>query len=257
MKFSKELNSLIKEYSLTQHDKKRLQAELELTKVKLDFSIQKLKENDKLTIYLALRKYAGFNRFDREESEFRFEDLMNNVVFMDKSEFSDIFLKSLSYDLFLLSDRVNDILERTNYNDCFYYTLWKKEGATLHFRNAIVPNHPLKRAELEKRKQELISIAQDLKYNHPYLEYVYSVSWMWNLKSFQDLVPKKFVYNMKKYTDISAYRLGHWGQFYLFDGTLNHTRLELFKKRYEFPLKCMLVECSLDEFINYYIKNKK
>ena len=251
--FIQAIDSLVRKHSLTKHEHKRLLAEFELTKVKLDYSIHKMKEED-LTIYQAITKYMGYIRFDRENSSLKFKDLMNNIIFLDKSEITTDFLNSVSYDLFLLSDRVQDILEKVEYKECFHYTLRKEEGAALHFRNATMPVHPLKGRELDKRKQELAAIAKELKYDHPYIEYVFSLSWMWNVETLQKLMPSKFIEDMKEFTDITAYRLGNWGQFYRYDGTLNYERLEQFKLNYEFPLKFMLVQCSLNDFVNYYLK---
>jgi hypothetical protein len=163
-------------------------------------------------------------------------------------DITDEVFAEISQILFLHFNKTQKILRKDRPEACFKYDIWEKRGASIHFKNAAVPNNPFKDDELAKRKAELRGIAQDIKDNHPEIEFIFSVSWMWNLKIFKDLMPKEFVDSLEEHTDNEYYSDGHWGQFYRYDGTLNKERMLQFRKSWEFPLKILLGKCNVKDF---------
>ncbi|MFX0107910.1 MAG: hypothetical protein ACFE7R_06490, partial [Candidatus Hodarchaeota archaeon] len=137
---------------------------------------------------------------------------------------------------------------------CFDYDIFQDEGVLIHFSNAIVPENPFSDDEIPHRKRELKDIAYDIRDNYSHLKYVFSVSWIWSLEKFRALMPKSFNASLKEFKDNKLYSLAHWGQFYRFDGTTNQRRMDAFRKKWEFPLQNLIGECSVDDFVSFYLK---
>lgn len=239
---------LSERYSLTGVDLTRLRTEFEVTRLKAEFSLFKSK-TDNLSLLESIVKYTAFHRYTRKLDKKKKDSLIEEIKSMDEDGLSD-----LVELLFLNSDYTKDICTHQRGNKCFDYDIWENEGAAIHFDNAIVPRNPLSKKEIPHRKKELSDIAVDIRDNHPELEYVFSVSWMWNLERFRLLMPNSFSDSLKEFKDSEFYSLGHWGQFYRYDGTLNNKRVDEFRRNWKFPLKILIGECSADDFLRFYIR---
>ena len=157
-------------------------------------------------------------------------------------------------ELFLNSDYTKDICNHKQEKRCFNYDIWNDEGVSLHFTNAVIPKNPFKEEQFEQRKLELKEIAKEIKEKYPEIKFFFSVSWMWNLDVFKKLMPKEFNDSLKEFNEHDFYSLGHWGQFFRHDGTLNSKRIEEFRKNWEFPFKVLLGQCDKNKFFEMYLK---
>jgi len=247
----KEILNLVKKHKLNDIDITRLNSEAEMIDLRLAYSILKAKE-EHLSFYDSLVKYVALKRFTRKMHAEKFILLEKRLKKIKLAALNKTEISKLSLELFLISDFCKDICTHMIPKSCFGYDIWNNEGASLHFTNAVVPKNPLKEEEFENRKNELRRIAEDIKANHPEIKYVFSVSWMWNIKAFQNLMPKEFNNSIKEFTDNEFYSLGHWGQFYRYDGALNYDRIKEFKETWEFPLKILLGECDVKFFLKKY-----
>lgn len=248
---SKEVIQLRNEYKLMDLDITRLETELELTRLKIDFVIVKCKQEN-MPFYDALIKYAGLKRFTQQLSPKEFGELEKQLWGISVDDLNEDSVSELASELFYKSDYTKDICNHVKRGACFKYDIWENEGASLHFGNAVIPKNPFKGEELENRKEELRTIAKDIRENHPKIKYIFSVSWMWNYEVFQDLMPKEFNEHLKEYKENNFYSLGHWGQFYRHDGTLNKERVQEFRKTWKFPLKILLGQCDIKYFLEMY-----
>jgi len=237
---------LSEKYSLTDIDLTRLKTEFEITQLKAEFAIEKSK-TDGISLFESIEKYNAFHRYTERLDQKKKDSLIKQIKSIDSSRLSD-----LVELLFLNSDRTKGICTHQSDPMCFDYHIWESEGAFIHFFNAIVPRDPFSEREIPHRKNELRDIAIDVRDFHPELKYVFSVSWMWNLKKFQLLMPDSFNDSLKEYKDCEFYSQGHWGQFYRYDGTVNQERVEKFRKDWEFLLNPLIGECSIDDFLEFY-----
>lgn len=67
-------------------------------------------------------------------------------------------------------------------------------------------------------------------------------------------MPEEFNRNLKEFNDNDFYSLGHWGQFFRYDGSLNEKRIKEFRKTWKFPFKILLGECDKEKFFEMYLK---
>jgi len=249
------ITGLKKQYSLDETGVRRLNSEYELISLRIDFCLHKA-EDDKRSLYDLLVFYGGLERFTCQLTDDKKDFLRNDIEVYNAKVQSDSFNKNdrtkLTQILFSSSDYVKDICNGIDVRGCFNYDVWKDEGILLHFTNSVVPVNPLKDAELEKRKEELAEIAKEIKNNEYGARYFFSVSWMWNLDVFRGLVPKEFNESLKEFKESEFYSLGHWGQFFRYDGGLNEKRIKEFRKTWEFPLPILLGECAVDKFLEMY-----
>ena len=238
---------LAEKYSLTGIDLTRLKTEFEITQLKVEFAIVKSKL-DGISLLESIEKYTALHRYTRKLDQKRKDSLIKQLKSMDKDRLPD-----LVELLFLSSDYTKHICTHQRNYRCFDYDIWENEGALIHFANAIIPRDPFSETEIPHRKEELRDIAIDIRDYHPEIKYVFSVSWMWNLAKFRLLMPDSFNDSLKEFGDSEFYSLGHWGQFYRYDGTLNHERIDEFRKNWEFPQKILIGECPVDDFLRFCI----
>lgn len=242
------LEGLVKKHNLNEPDITRLKTEAEITRLRVEFAAQKSQE-EKIPFYDSLIKYAALNRFTKGVPKDQMERLEHHLK--DLKEVDDDVIENVSEELFLKSDYTKGICERHRPKSCFSYTIWDDQGANLHFTNAVIPKNPFKGEEYEKRKDELKAIARDIKENHPEVKYIFEVSWIRNLKAYQSLMPPEST--VQEWTEHEFYSMGHWGQFYRSDGTLNSERVKKFRKTWEFPVKVLLGECDIKSFFDMYL----
>jgi hypothetical protein len=237
---------LSEKYSLTDIDLTRLKTEFEITQLKVEFAIEKSK-TDGISLFESIEKYNAFHRYTEKLTQEKKDSLIKQIESMDSSRFSD-----LVELLFLNSDRTKGICTHQMDPKCFDYHIWENEGAFIHFFNAIVPRDPFSEREIPHRKNELRDIAIDVRDFHPELKYVFSVSWIWNLRKFQLLMPDSFNDSLKVFKDYEFYTQSYWGQFYRYDGTVNQERVEKFRKDWGFPLEPLIGECSVNDFMKFF-----
>jgi len=66
-------------------------------------------------------------------------------------------------------------------------------------------------------------------------------------------MPSEFGESLKEFKENEFYSLGHWGQFFRYDGGLNNKRIKEFRKTWEFPLPILLGRCDLDKLFEIYL----
>ena len=247
-----EIRNLSKKFKLHEIDTIRLNSEAEIMDLRITYSIFKATK-EHLNLYDSLVKYAALKRFTRNMSANEFLLLEKRIKKVNPFSSKRTDITKLSLELFLISDYCQDICKHKNHKSCFDYGVWKGEGVSLHFTNVVIPKNPLKEEEFEKRQNELRRIAKNIKGNHPEIKYIFSVSWMWNLKVFQDLMPEEFNKSLKEFTENRLYSMGHWGQFYRYDGTLDSNRIREFKHNWKFPLNTLVGKCDIKYFFRKYL----
>ncbi len=251
-----EIKELSEKYKLNPLDIRRLNTELELTRLKLEYSIFKAKK-ERLSLYDSLVFYAGLKRFTQRLNKKSFETLKINLKKTNIKDLNEQKINKISSELFLKSDYTKNICKHVSPEYCFNYDLWKNTNLNIHFANATIPKNPLKGKEIGKRKAELRRIALIIKRKHPYLKGIFSASWMWNLNVFKEFMPKEFNKSLKEFKENEFYSLGHWGQFYRSDGNLNQERIDQFRKNWKFPLKILFGKCETKYFLDKYLKEER
>lgn len=251
------INGLKNQFKLNEVDIRRLNSEYELIILRIDFCLHKF-QSEKKNFYDLLVFYGGVDRFTQYLSKSEKNKLKTNIEIYNQKIAENTFDKKdrleLSQILFSNSDYVKDICNKVKKDRCFNYDIWNNEGVSLHFTNAVIPINPLKDKELENRKNELKQIAEEINEQYPNIKYFFSISWMWNLDVFQNLMPKEFNNNLKEFNEHDFYSLGHWGQFFRYDGSLNEKRIKEFRKNWKFPFKILLGECDKEKFFEMYLK---
>lgn len=242
--------------NLSEIDTTRLKSEYELIILRVDFCIFKLKQENK-KFYDILKFYAGLERFTKylsNEEKNKLKKIINLFENKIQNDFSDSDKLEFCKELFINSDYVKDICNHKQEKRCFNYDIWNDEGVSLHFTNAVLPKNPFKEEQFEQRKYELKEIAKEISQYYPQIKFFFSVSWMWNLNVFQRLMPKEFNDSLEEFNEHDFYSLGHWGQFFKHDGTLNYERIKEFRNNWEFPFKVLLGKCDKDNFFEMYLK---
>jgi len=250
---NKTIKDLAKKYKLNKIEKRRLNAEFEIIKLRTEFAVFKSKK-EKRPLYKSLVKYGGIERFFQKLTKKQYQKLANKLKKLKSENLNQKDINQIALNMFNKSDYKKEIIQNYIPSKCFTYGMWKNKGVAIHFRNAVVPKNPFKGKEYEKRKQELKDIALEVKEKYPKAKYVFSISWMWNLKVFQSFMPKSFNKSLKKYEEKLFYSGAHWGQFYKYTGSLNKKRVKQFKKNWKFPFKTVLGECSIKDFYDMYLK---
>jgi hypothetical protein len=238
-----------------QTQKTLLKTEKELILLKIDLCLyKKMKENKGL--YDLLVFYGGLNRFTKELTKGQKESLRKEIQSFEtkilKGGLKNRDKEELAELLLINSDLFKQLKSKKKEKTCFNFDIWQNEGVSIHFKNNIVPQNPLKGEELENRKKELKRIANRMANRHSSIKYVFSISWMWNLRVFQELMPKEFNKSLKEFKDNEFYSLGHWGQFIRHDGTLNKERVKEFRKNWKFPIPTLIGKCKKDAFLRMY-----
>jgi hypothetical protein len=238
-----------------QTQKTLLQTEKELILLKINFCLNKKSKENK-SFYKLLVFYGGLNRFTQKSTKGQKESLKKEIQSFEKkilkSGLKNKDKEELAELLLINSDLFKQLKSKKKETKCFNFDIWQNEGVSIHFKNNIVPQNPLNGEELENRKKELKRIANKMKKQNSSIKYVFSISWMWNLRIFQELMPKEFNKSLKEFKDNEFYSLGHWGQFIRYDGTLNKERAREFRKNWKFPLPTLIGKCKKDAFLRMY-----
>jgi hypothetical protein len=243
-------------YTLIELDKTRLKSEYELIVLRVDFCLSKFQQDNK-NFYNILKYYAGLERFTKylsDDEKNKLNDTINSFENKIRTGHDESDKLDFCRELFLNSDYTKDICNHKQEKRCFNYDIWNNEGVSLHFTNAVIPKNPFKEEQFDLRKSELKEIANEIKEKYPEIKFFFSVSWMWNLNIFKKLMPKEFNDSLEEFNEHDFYSLGHWGQFFRHDGTLNYKRFEEFRKNWEFPFKVLLGKCDKNEFFEMYLK---
>jgi len=241
------ISKLAKKHKLDKIDTRRLNSELELTKLRTEYALYRMK-TDNMTLFDSLAKFSALKRYTwhLSESEFaKIEDKIKSIKRLNKDKLAEY--------LFMNFLKTKRILEHKKHRMCFDYDVYKENRAMLHFRNAVVPKHPFEGNELENRKNDMRVIAKLIKTKRPNIEYMFSISWIWHLKMFKDLMPKSFVKSLDPEPKTRFYSDGWWGQFMRYDGSLNKERIKEFKKDWKFPLMPLWGKCDIEDFFEMYV----
>lgn len=252
---NKTIKDLVKKYKLNKIEKRRLNAEFEIIKLRTEFSVFKAKQG-KLSLYKSLVKYGGIERFFQKLPKKQYQTLAKEKNLKAK-EVNQKEINKIALDIFNKSDYRKEIIKHYIPSKCFTYGIWKNKGVAIHFWNAVAPKHPFKGKEYEKREQELRNIALEVKKKYPKAKYVFSISWMWNLRVFQSFMPDSFNKSIKEFEENLFYSGAHWGQFYRYTGSLNKKRVKQFKKNWKFPIKTVLGECPIKDFYDMCLPYRK
>ncbi len=145
---------------------------------------------------------------------------------------------------------------------CFSYTLWDDHHIRLHFRNATNEPGVLQKHRVPERISELTEMFQTLKKVVPHASVVIGGSWLYNIEAYRRLFPAKYLDTA--WIGLDDYQfIALWGQFLLSDGSIRPRMAEVFLKRIEkqstpeglrfcFPYQVLRVQCSIEEFCDYY-----
>ena len=245
------IGRLEEQHELEATDVRRLHTEHELILLRIDYCRHRYRLEGR-DLYELLVYYGGLERWTAYLQEPEKESLRKDIRQYNEriiaGSFDETDRSILAQILFMHSDHVKGICDKRRPERCFGYDVWEKKGAALHFTNAVMPEHPLKGKELDHRKEELHEIALDIRTNHPSIEFIFSVSWMWHLEAFKSLMPDPFIESLQEFTEHDCYSLGHWGQFYRHDGGVNEERIRQFRETWEFPFSVLLGECPIKDF---------
>jgi len=242
------IKELSKKYKLSIVDKRRLNTEAEMVMLKVEFAAHKARKLHK-SFYDSMVHFTGLNRYTQKLTDIQKKELESQIKNMKSLNPGE--LESLARALFKKCDYTKRIYKHKKDDVCFHYSMLQDdELAVIHFANAVVPKNPFKGSELKNRKKELEQIAKDLKKKHPKTKRVFGLSWIRNLKVYNDLMPESM--KPKPYNCKGPYSGGHWGQFYRHDGSINEARVEQFKKTWMMPLKPKIGICPLKDFIDMY-----
>jgi len=146
----------------------------------------------------------------------------------------------------------------------FYYHIHKHEGDTLayiHFANRIRHEaSPLSRDKISVRTEEIKDMISHIREQHPEIQEVMSISWVYNLNAMQRLFPAQFTATAKEMVWRGHFaRMNLWGQFLRHDGSVNDKRVASFLNEVSsarkledlttaFPFKPLFARCALEEF---------
>jgi len=241
------IERLREKYLLSELDETLLKTEADVVLLRVEFAKVKSKELS-IPFYDSLIKYAGLGRLVRDKTKLKY---LKNKLNSKKNNTSNSSLENITEYIFLRSYRTEQIISHKYRGNCFWYDIWNNEGVNLHFKNALIPKNPFKGKNLERLKSELKKIAKDIKKNHPEVKYIFGVSWIRGIKTYRDLMPKETKYTEWKKQDV--YSMGHFGQFYRADGTLNKERYDKFRKTWKFEIKTYLGECKIEDFFKMYL----
>ena len=94
---------------------------------------------------------------------------------------------------------------------CFQHEYNEQEKTVyMHFGNREKKDSPF--ANIEKRKQELKTMFEYIKKNHPEAEYVRGDSWLYNVDDYKKIFPSEYSANLEP-SKMPYLALSTWGQF--------------------------------------------
>ncbi|MBU3940729.1 MAG: hypothetical protein KKH88_02255, partial [Nanoarchaeota archaeon] len=214
---NKFIPDLDKKYKLNKIEKRRLNSELKLLKLKLEFSIH-IAKKEKLSFHNAVIKCVGVRELAEKKIKKEYKPIINYLKQIKLKEVNKARINKIALELLITSPLVKNIRKHKKETKCFRYEVYKNKSMMIHFKNAVVPKNPLKGKELENRKEELRKIAKELKKKHPDVKKLWGSSWIRNIKIYSDLLPKECKKNSKPEKKIKFYHGGYWGQFYKYNG---------------------------------------
>jgi len=130
-----------------------------------------------------------------------------------------------AYELYLKNN--NSTEAGKQYFGCFRYDFISQvendyEVIKIHFKNRDNSSEgPLSKSRQKARHDDLKRMFEHISENYPKAKIVKGGSWLYNLKSYQRLFPKKFTSNMKVEAIPFPRTSGIWGQFLNSDGLVN------------------------------------
>lgn len=140
----------------------------------------------------------------------------NNPVWREFISRGDRNIAERAYDLYLHVERVRDSSPenkkpRRMKFGCFQHDYNEQEKTVyIHFGNREEKDSPF--ANIEKRKQELKTMFEYIKNNHPEAEYVRGDSWLYNLEKYRKIFPSEYSANPEP-SNKPYLALSTWGQF--------------------------------------------
>lgn len=140
----------------------------------------------------------------------------NNPVWQEFISQGDQNIAERAYDLYLQVERAresspeNKKPRRMKFG-CFQHDYNEQEKTIyIHFGNREEKDSPF--ANIEKRKQELKTMFEYIKNNHPEAEYVRGDSWLYNLEKYRKIFPPEYSANLEL-SKTPYLALATWGQF--------------------------------------------
>lgn len=140
----------------------------------------------------------------------------------------------------------DSLAQCSGYFGCFRYEQGSGDGSiNLHFQNQEEPLSPL--ADLDKRREDLRRIVQDVEARRLPVGRVRFDTWMNNLRPVLALFPESFARALVPAEEFPK-GYGWWGQFVTRNGGLHARRAELLMTQGRFEFARLAGQCSWDEF---------
>jgi len=245
MKFIKDLTQNQK---LNKNYKNLLYSLLKLCELRFDFTCAQSKKL-KIGFYEALVRFYGF---EKDKPDLRSWNTLK-ITLQKISLSRAIENKSKIIEkLFINSKITYDYIKKRRSSLSWKIQDKKGEMMGIHFKNAIMPKNPLKGKEFENRKKEMKKMLWEVKTKYPKIKVVFGSSWMYNLKSYNDLHPKDFVKKLKPAILHKNKTTAYWGQFLRSDGSFNEERAKEFRKRWKFPYMRLTATVPITSFFKMY-----
>jgi len=212
------------------------------------------------TMLKAIARHAEGERYDLDDLAWRktlagcWDVLMRSrtaaerTVFVEDlwSRFGERWLRA--YPLFEAG-----LSQRSDYFGCFRYEHGSGDAAiVLHFQNMAAPLSPL--ADLDKRREDLRRIVQDVEGKQLPVVCVRFDTWMNNLKPVLSLFPESFAHSLVPAEEFPK-GYGWWGQFITRAGELHSRRAELLMTQGRFEFARLDGQCSWSEFKRCLVQN--
>ena len=158
----------------------------------------------------------------------------NNPVWREFISQGDQNMAERAYDLYLQVERARESSPENNKPrrmkfGCFQHDYNEQEKTVyIHFGNREEKDSPF--ADIEKRKQELKTMFEYIKNNHPEAEYVRGDSWLYNLENYRKIFPSEYSANREP-SKTPYLALSTWGQFLDRNHKTRPEELNSFKQR--------------------------
>lgn len=253
------IHGLKKQYSLDESKVRRLESEYELISLRIDFCLYKY-NTDKRNLYDLLISYAGLEELIKglpiDKKKFLRNDIEIYNTKIKSDSFNRIDKRKLMQILFFDSNIVKQLCSGINNIRYFDYSILNDKVASLSFSNLITSVNPLREKELENRREEMKWIFRQIKDNYPQIEYITSVSWMWNLEVLNKIIPKKFIESVHEYNNHEIYDSKYWCQLIMYNGGLDKSKIKEFKRTWKFPSLILLGKINIKEFFEMYLEEQ-
>lgn len=141
---------------------------------------------------------------------------VNNPVWKEFISQGDQDMAERAYGLYLQAQRARELSPeskkpRRKHFGCFQHDYNEQEKTIyMHFGNTEKRGSPFD--DIEKRKQELKTMFEYIKENHPEAECVRGDSWLYNVDKYKEIFPSEYCANLEP-SDTPYLALSTWGQF--------------------------------------------